>query len=125
MTADSMKHYFDHLLDSLQLAGINTILFQVRPEADAWYQSPFEPWSRYITGEQGKDPGWDPLAYIVEAWHQRCLAIHAWINPYRVKASVNNQLTKDHLYFIIPPCLLNTVIICGSTLAFRPIETTS
>jgi len=102
MTADSMKHYFDHLLDSLQLAGINTILFQVRPEADAWYQSPFEPWSRYITGEQGKDPGWDPLTYIVEACHQRCLAIHAWINPYRVKASVNNQLTKDHLYFHHP-----------------------
>jgi uncharacterized lipoprotein YddW (UPF0748 family) len=102
MTADSMKRYFDHLLDSLQLAGINTILFQVRPEADAWFKSPYEPWSRYITGEQGKDPGWDPLAYIIEACHQRCLAIHAWINPYRVRTSAGKTLSPDHLYFHYP-----------------------
>jgi uncharacterized lipoprotein YddW (UPF0748 family) len=101
MTADSMKRYFDHLLDSLQLAGINTILFQVRPEADAWFKSPYEPWSRYITGEQGKDPGWDPLAYIIEACHQRCLAIHAWINPYRVRTPPVSTLSPDH------PVILN------------------
>jgi len=94
-----MKSYFISLLDKLKKTGINTILFQVRPEADAWYESPYEPWSRYITGVQGKNPGWDPLAFMVEECHKRNLDIHAWLNPYRVRNSKVKQLSNDHLYF--------------------------
>jgi len=98
----AMKRYFATLLDSLQLAGINTVIFQVRPEADAWFNSPFEPWSRYITGVQGKNPGWDPTAYLIDACHRRNMDFHAWINPYRVRTSPTKTLSPDHLYFRNP-----------------------
>jgi uncharacterized lipoprotein YddW (UPF0748 family) len=81
MSMVEMKKYFTNLLDGFQKAGINTVLFQVRPEADAWYASSLEPWSRYITGTQGKNPGWDPLAFMVEECHKRNIDIHAWLNP--------------------------------------------
>ena len=74
-------------LDSLQKAGINAIIFQVRPEGDALYKSDLEPWSRYLTGVQGQAPNpyWDPLQFMVEQCHSREMEIHAWINPYRAK----------------------------------------
>jgi len=98
MNEASMKRYFITLLDGLHNAGINTLLFQVRPEADAWYASSIEPWSRYITGVQGKNPGWDPLAFMVEEGHKRAMEVHAWINPYRVRTSPTKTLTPDHLF---------------------------
>ncbi|MDD2612983.1 MAG: family 10 glycosylhydrolase, partial [Bacteroidales bacterium] len=102
MSMNEMKSYFTNLLDKLQKSGINVVLFQVRPEADAWYDSPYEPWSRYITGEQGKDPGWDPLAFMVKECHKRNIDIHAWLNPYRVKTSPTKVLAKTHIYFKHP-----------------------
>ena len=57
---------------------------QVRPTADAFWPSPLEPWSQYLTGVQGQDPGYDPLAFIVDEAHRRNLELHAWFNPYRV-----------------------------------------
>lgn len=57
---------------------------QVRPTADASWPSPYEPWSEYLTGVRGQDPGWDPLAYLVEEAHKRNLEFHAWFNPYRI-----------------------------------------
>jgi len=99
MNQDSMKRYFITLLDSLRLAGVNTIIFQVRPEADAWYASSIEPWSRYITGTQGKNPGWDPFDFLIREGHKRAMEVHAWINPYRVRTSPTKVLTPDHLYF--------------------------
>ena len=85
MSAVEMQDYFMGLLDSLQRTGINVVLFQVRPQADAWYKSSLEPWSMYITGKSGRNPGWDPLAFMVEACHARGMDIHAWVNPYRVR----------------------------------------
>ncbi|MEA4841368.1 MAG: family 10 glycosylhydrolase [Bacteroidales bacterium] len=102
MSMNEMKSYFTNLLDKLQKSGINVVLFQVRPEADAWYDSPYEPWSRYITGEQGKDPGWDPLAFMVKECHKRNIDIHAWLNPYRVRTSPTKVLAKTHIYFKHP-----------------------
>lgn len=99
MNEKEMKAYFISLLDKLKKAGINTILFQVRPEADAWYKSPYEPWSRYITGTQGKDPGWDPLAFLIEESHNRNIDFHAWLNPYRVRNQKTKQLANDHFYY--------------------------
>ncbi|WP_103543165.1 glycoside hydrolase family 10 protein [Streptomyces sp. SM1] len=71
-------------LDAAVRAGLNTVVFQVRPTADALWPSPYEPWSQYLTGTQGADPGWDPLGTAVEEAHARGLQLHAWFNPYRV-----------------------------------------
>lgn len=71
-------------LDAAVRARLNTVIFQVRPTADALWPSPHEPWSQYLTGTQGQDPGWDPLGTAVEEAHARGLRLHAWFNPYRV-----------------------------------------
>ena len=74
-------------LDELQRDGVNAIIFQVRAECDALYDSKLEPWSKFLTGVQGKAPSpyWDPLAWMVNECHKRGMEIHAWINPYRAK----------------------------------------
>ncbi|GLZ77130.1 glycosyl hydrolase [Actinorhabdospora filicis] len=71
-------------LDESVAAGFNTVVFQVRPTSDAFWPSPYEPWSRWITGTQGKDPGYDPLGFAVEEAHKRGLELHAWFNPFRI-----------------------------------------
>ena len=76
-------------LDELQKDGVNAIIFQVRAECDALYASEYEPWSRYLTGVQGKAPSpyWDPLQWMIEQCHNRGMELHAWINPFRAKHS--------------------------------------
>ena len=95
-----MKATLTHQLDELKKAGINAILFQVRPEADALYASRLEPWSRFLTGKQGKAPTpyWDPLQWMVEQCHQRGMELHAWINPYRAKTKGTKELAANHPY---------------------------
>lgn len=74
-----------HILDTAKRLNFNAIVFQVRPSADALYASEIEPWSEYLTGQQGKapEPYWDPLAYAVQEAHKRGLELHCWFNPYR------------------------------------------
>ncbi len=71
-------------LDLAQRLGLNAVFVQVRPGGDAFWPSRFEPWSRYLTGMPGQDPGWDPLAFMVTEAHRRNIQFHAWFNPYRV-----------------------------------------
>ncbi|WP_371672657.1 family 10 glycosylhydrolase [Streptomyces sp. NBC_00289] len=71
-------------LDTAVRDRLNTVVFQVRPTADALWPSPYEPWSQYLTGTQGRDPGWDPLGTAVAEAHARGLHLHAWFNPYRI-----------------------------------------
>ncbi|QLK87508.1 glycoside hydrolase family 10 protein [Arsenophonus endosymbiont of Aphis craccivora] len=71
-------------LDNLVKLGINTIFFQVKPDGTVLYHSHILPWSDVLTGVVGKDPGYDPLAFIIAEAHKRNLKIHAWLNPYRV-----------------------------------------
>ncbi|WP_459171081.1 glycoside hydrolase family 10 protein [Streptomyces pluripotens] len=71
-------------LDRAVRDRLNTVIFQVRPTADALWPSPYEPWSEYLTGTQGRDPGWDPLGTAVQEAHARGLELHAWFNPYRI-----------------------------------------
>lgn len=78
------------ILDKAVEMKLNAVFFQVSPEGDAFYKSSIVPWSRYLTGTFGKDPGFDPLAYAIDEAHKRNLEIHAWFNPYRI--SMN---TKD------------------------------
>lgn len=77
------------LLDMLKKNNFNAVIFQVRPQADALYESELEPWSYYLTGKQGKapEPFYDPLHFWIEAAHDRGLELHAWLNPYRAHHS--------------------------------------
>lgn len=84
-------------LDTAVRNRLNTVIFQVRPTADALWPSPYEPWSQYLTGTQGGDPGWDPLGTAVAEAHARGLELHAWFNPYRVANHTDpNKLVASH-----------------------------
>ncbi len=94
-------------LDVAKNAGLNTVFFQVRAEADAFYPSDIEPWSRFLTGTMGKDPGWDPLEFAVIEAHKRGLELHAWLNPYRALASGNAALASaNHIIHARPDLTL-------------------
>lgn len=103
-TVEENKKQLIELLDVLQATGINAVIFQVRPQADAFYPSTLEPWSRHLTGRAGKAPSpeWDPLQFIIEQCHDRNMELHAWINPYRVTLSAQEKLPKEHLYYRKP-----------------------
>lgn len=81
------------MLDRLKATGINNVFFQVRDEGDALYRSNINPWSRFLTGTQGRDPGYDPLEFMITEAHKRGIKVHAWMNPYRAWTSK----TKDGL----------------------------
>lgn len=85
------------LVERTRDAGLNTIFFQVRPESDAWYQSTLEPWSRFLSGTQGRDPGWDPLDTLLTSAHARGLEVHAWLNPYRALTTAGSQTATTHV----------------------------
>ncbi|MEN3262753.1 glycoside hydrolase family 10 protein [Sodalis endosymbiont of Spalangia cameroni] len=71
-------------LDNLVKIGVNTVFFQVKPDGNALYRSELLPWSEVLTGTVGRDPGYDPLAFMLAQAHKRGLKVHAWLNPYRV-----------------------------------------
>ena len=104
MSAQQMQQMLTRQLDYLQDAGINAVIFQVRAEADALYRSSFEPWSRFLTGVQGKAPSprWDPLQFMIDACHERGMELHAWINPYRAKTKGTAALSPNHPYNKFP-----------------------
>lgn len=79
----------NEMLDNCVSLGMNAVFVHVRPDSDAMYPSEIYPWSKFVTGTQGKDPGYDPLAYFIEAAHKRNLQFHAWINPFRVTGYLN------------------------------------
>ena len=99
MGTKEMQKTLSYQLDELQKDGANAIIFQVRPECDALYKSGIEPWSRFLTGEQGKAPSpyWDPLQWMVEECHKRGMELHAWINPYRAKTKTTTALAPQHI----------------------------
>ena len=84
LAASDQREELTAFLDKAVEHRLNTVMFQVRPTADAFWPSPYEPWSQYLTGTQGKDPGWDPLGTAVAEAHARGLSLHAWFNPYRI-----------------------------------------
>lgn len=98
-----LKKYLIDQLDKLQAAGVNAVLFQVRPSADSFYPSELEPWSRFLT-DNGKapEPYWDPLQFMIDESHKRGMELHAWLNPYRVTTSKNEKLAPGHLFYKEP-----------------------
>lgn len=99
MSTANMQRTLTYQLNELQKDGCNAIIFQVRPECDALYESSIEPWSYYLTGEQGDRPYpyWDPLAWMIRECHKRGMELHAWINPYRAKTKVAHLNARNHV----------------------------
>lgn len=86
MNKTQFQNYVDKTFDKCKEMNQNTVIVQVRPSGDALYPSKYFPWSSYVSGKQGKNPGYNPLVYMVSAAHKRNLKFYAWINPYRVSA---------------------------------------
>jgi len=97
LSTDQQKDELLRIMDRAQSLHLNAIVFQVRPTADAFFSSPFEPWSAYLTGEQGKAPSpfYDPLAFAVEEAHRRGIELHAWFNPFRAYHPTADSVFSD------------------------------
>ena len=111
LTVEKQKQEIIRIVDRAKELNLNALIFQVRPSADALYPSTLEPWSEYLTGEQGKmpDPYYDPLKMWIEESHKRGIELHAWFNPYRARhtsakspnapmhiANTNPELIKNY-----------------------------
>ncbi|MFD5461849.1 glycoside hydrolase family 10 protein [Kitasatospora sp. NPDC127059] len=104
-------------LDQAVERRLTAVLFQVRPTADALWPSPYEPWSAWLTGVQGQDPGWDPLGTAVIEAHRRGLELHAWFNPYRVATHADpSRLVPSHPARVHP----DWVVTYGGKLHYDP-----
>lgn len=92
------------MLDNCAALGLNTVIVQVRPFGDALYRSSLYPWSHLCTGEQGMDPGFDPLDILISEAHGRGLSLEAWLNPYRLRLNekMPPALSAENLYYIHP-----------------------
>ena len=116
---DLQKAEFIKQLDMHQRNGMNAIIGQVRPAADALYPSPYEPWSQWLTGVQGKAPFpyYDPLQFMIEESHKRGFEFHAWLNPYRAEFSVGkSSIAPNHITRLYPEWFLEY----GGKLYFDP-----
>ena len=111
------KKQLTDVLDGFVNTNMNSVCLQVRPMADALYKSSYEPWSRYISGTRGVDPGWDPLAFAVEECHKRGLELNVWLNPYRFSNSGGNDNTTPQDEELKNSGTLMTV---GQSVVFNP-----
>ncbi len=111
------KKQLTDLLDGFVASNMNAVCLQVRPMADALYRSSYEPWSSYVSGTRGVDPGWDPMEFAVEECHKRGLEFHAWVNPYRFSNSSGNDCNTA-----IDQALKQSGILMqvGSKIVFNP-----
>jgi uncharacterized lipoprotein YddW (UPF0748 family) len=116
---DSQQADFRRQLDLHKANGMNAMVVQVRPAADAFYASPYEPWSQWLTGQQGRPPMpfYDPLAFGIEETHKRGMEYHAWLNPYRATFNIaKSSIAPAHITRIHPEWFLTY----GSTRYFDP-----
>jgi uncharacterized lipoprotein YddW (UPF0748 family) len=109
LSVEVQKQEMIHLLDNVKAYNMNTIVFQIRPTADAFYKSQYEPYSHWLTGMQGEDPGYDPLQFTIEECHRRGLNIHVWLNPYRINNDTvgYNMYAKEHIINKHPEWVVN------------------
>lgn len=99
LSVNEQKNEATALLDSLEKNNFNAVIFQVRPQADAFYNSQIEPWSYYLTGKQGlaPEPLYDPLLFWIEEAHKRGLELHAWLNPYRAHHTQGGEISENSI----------------------------
>jgi uncharacterized lipoprotein YddW (UPF0748 family) len=110
LSTEGQKDEFTSLLDMHKRNGMNAVVVQIRPAADAFYPSQYEPWSEWLTGTQGKPPApyYDPLEYMITETHKRGMEFHAWMNPYRAEFSVGrSSLAPTHITKIHPEWFLS------------------
>lgn len=81
------------LVDRVKSKNMNAIFFQTRPMNDAWYDSMYAPFSKYMSGTENVDPGWDVMAFMIDYAHQQGIEFHAWMNPYRVVTTSSSKTT--------------------------------
>ena len=108
-TVYSQKAEFIRQLDQHKLNGMNAVIVQVRPSADAFYPSSLEPWSQWLTGVQGRSPSpyYDPLQFMIEEAHKRGMEFHAWLNPYRANFDISSaSIASNHITRIHPDWFL-------------------
>ncbi|HEY0745013.1 MAG TPA: family 10 glycosylhydrolase [Chryseosolibacter sp.] len=98
LSAHEQQAEYVKLLDMLKSIGMNAVIVQVRPTADAFYPSSYEPWSEYLSGVQGKspEPYYNPLAFMIHEAKKRGLEFHAWFNPYRVSMNDSTVFAATH-----------------------------
>ena len=124
MTEQQFKNKINKMFDDAAALNNDAVICQIRPFADAYYPSSYFPWSSYITGTQGQNPGYDPMAYMIEAAHSRGLQFHAWLNPYRISTSTNNpnNLSADHIArkWWNDESTKRRVLVSGNGLYFNP-----
>jgi uncharacterized lipoprotein YddW (UPF0748 family) len=97
-STDKQKQEFTKMLDDLQGMGINAVFVQVRASGDALYPSNLVPWSKYLTNTQGKNPGYDPLKFMISETHKRGMEFHAWFNPFRANSTgTTSGLAANHV----------------------------
>ncbi|TKH41932.1 hypothetical protein C1I60_21740 [Paenibacillus terrae] len=97
-STEKQKQEFTKMLDDLQGMGINAVFVQVRASGDALYPSNLVPWSKYLTNTQGKNPGYDPLKFMISESHKRGMEFHAWFNPFRANSTgTTNGLAANHV----------------------------
>jgi len=117
LPAETQKAELVRWYDEAVELGLNAVVVQVRPTADAFWPSPLEPWSHWLTGTQGQDPGYDPLAFAVAEAHKRNLEFHGWFNPYRVSMGTDvNALVPTHPARVHP----DWVLPYGGKLYYNP-----
>lgn len=104
MTPEETRKYLIWQLNELKADGVNAIIWQIRPQADAAYPSQLEPWSKWISGTAGvaPTPVWDPLQFMIDETHKRGMELHAWINPYRVTSGKDDKPAQGHVYYQHP-----------------------
>ncbi|MDN3669215.1 family 10 glycosylhydrolase [Echinicola jeungdonensis] len=96
---------FIQILDFYKQRNFNAVFVQIRASGDAFYPSHYAPWSKYLTGKQGKSPNtaMNPLTWMIQEAHQRGMEFHAWLNPFRATSDLNtDQLSPNHDYFKHP-----------------------
>jgi uncharacterized lipoprotein YddW (UPF0748 family) len=107
---EAQKNAYTRLLDMHLKNGLNAVIVQVRPAADAFYPSQYEPWSEWLTGKQGLPPVpyYDPLQFMIAETHKRGMEFHAWLNPYRAIFNLNRTVpAKTHVTREHPDWFLN------------------
>ena len=104
LSSTEQQKEFIEILDMHKANGMNAVIVQVRPCADAYYNSPYEPWSKWLTGEIGKYPApyYDPLEFMIREAHNRGLEFHAWFNPYRALVNIDVGIDSSSLVFKNP-----------------------
>jgi len=110
LSTESQKAEFISLLDMHKRNGMNAVVVQIRPAADAFYPSQYEPWSEWLTGTQGKPPSpyYDPLEFMITETHKRGMEFHAWMNPYRAVFNINkSSISPTHITKIHPEWFIN------------------